>query len=54
VSALFAVAGATPFMLSDGLPGFNRFRRPFPGAQIAIMPTYVAAQTMIAFPVGTS
>jgi uncharacterized membrane protein YhhN len=40
-------------MVSDGILAINRFRRPIPGAQIAIMTSYVAAQTMIALSVST-
>jgi uncharacterized membrane protein YhhN len=51
--SLLAAAGATLFMVSDGILAINRFRRPIPGAQIAIMTSYVAAQTMIALSVST-
>ncbi|MFI5210536.1 MAG: lysoplasmalogenase [Gemmatimonadales bacterium] len=50
--ALLAAAGAALFMLSDSILALNRFRRPFPGAQVAIMTSYVAAQAMIALSVG--
>lgn len=51
--ALLAAIGATLFMLSDTILALNRFRRPVPGAQIAIMTSYVAAQAMIALSVST-
>ena len=51
--ASLAAAGATLFLLSDAILALNRFRRPWPGAQIAIMTSYVAAQAMIALSVGT-
>ncbi len=49
-----AALGATLFMASDAVLALNRFRRPFPGAQAAIMLTYVAAQALIALSVGTT
>lgn len=52
--ASLAAAGATLFMVSDAILALNRFRRPFSGAQIAIMTSYVAAQAMIALSVGTA
>jgi uncharacterized membrane protein YhhN len=51
--ALLAASGATLFMGSDASLALNRFRRPVPGAQIAIMTSYVAAQAMIALSVST-
>jgi uncharacterized membrane protein YhhN len=51
--ALLAAAGATLFMLSDAILALNRFRRPWSGAQIAIMTSYVAAQALIALSVST-
>jgi uncharacterized membrane protein YhhN len=51
--AWLAAAGATLFMASDALLALNRFRRPFPAAQAAVMTTYVAAQALIASSVGT-
>jgi uncharacterized membrane protein YhhN len=49
-----AAAGASLFMVSDAILALHRFRRPFSGAQVAIMTSYVAAQAMIALSVGTS
>ncbi len=52
--ALLAAGGATLFMLSDAILALNRFRRPFAGAQIAIISSYVAAQVLIALSVSTA
>jgi uncharacterized membrane protein YhhN len=48
---LAAFAGALLFMASDGLLAFNRFVKPIPRAQLAILGTYFAAQTLIALSV---
>jgi len=50
--AMLAAAGAALFMLSDSILAMDRFRRPWPGAQVAIMTSYVAAQAMIALSTG--
>ena len=47
--ALLAALGAALFVLSDGTLALNRFRRPFRAAQAIILPTYFAAQLLIAW-----
>ncbi len=49
--ATLAATGATLFMTSDAILAVNRFRRPLPIAQVLIMVSYVAAQTLIALSV---
>jgi uncharacterized membrane protein YhhN len=51
--ATLAAVGATLFVVSDAILALNRFRRPIPSAQTLIMGTYVAAQALIAWSVGT-
>jgi uncharacterized membrane protein YhhN len=51
-SALLAALGATLFVLSDASLALNRFHRPFRAAQAVILPTYYAAQLLIAWSVG--
>lgn len=51
--ALLAAAGAALFVLSDAALALNRFRRPFSAAQAVILPTYYAAQLLIAWSVGS-
>jgi uncharacterized membrane protein YhhN len=51
---VLAAAGATLFMVSDGLLAVNRFHRPFRMAQALTMATYVAAQALIALSVSTA
>jgi uncharacterized membrane protein YhhN len=46
--ALLAAAGSVPFVVSDAALALNRFRRPFPSAQILVLSTYWAAQWLIA------
>lgn len=41
------MAGAVLFLLSDSLIAWNKFAHPFPGAGVAIMATYVAAQWLL-------
>jgi uncharacterized membrane protein YhhN len=48
---LAAFAGALLFMASDGLLAFNRFVKPIPRGQLAILGTYFVAQTLIALSV---
>ena len=50
--ALLAAAGAALFVFSDASLALNRFRRPFRAAQGVILPTYYAAQLLIAWSVG--
>jgi uncharacterized membrane protein YhhN len=50
-SGELALAGAVLFMVSDGLLATDRFARPFPGSQAAVMATYYVAQTLIALSV---
>ncbi len=46
-SWIIVLAGAILFLLSDSGIAINRFYRPFPGAEIWIMSTYVMAQFLI-------
>ena len=46
--ALLAAAGALLFVASDSALALDRFRKPYPSAQLLIMSTYVAAQMLIA------
>ncbi len=46
-AAMFFIAGAFLFVLSDSALALNRFVEPFAGGGIFIMLTYVAAQTLI-------
>ena len=48
---LFAFAGAVLFMASDSVLAYDRFAKPIPRAQIVILGTYFAAQTLIALSV---
>jgi uncharacterized membrane protein YhhN len=50
-ATIAAAAGAFLFVVSDGVLAINRFRVTFRAAQIVIMSTYVAAQTLIALSV---
>jgi len=50
--ALLAAIGATLFVISDSALALNRFHRPFPAAQAVILPTYYAAQVLIAWSIG--
>jgi uncharacterized membrane protein YhhN len=43
-----AFTGALLFVVSDSLLALNRFKRPFPSAQLYIMTTYFTAQLLIA------
>ncbi len=40
------------FLVSDGLLAWNRFRRPFPGAQLAILGSYFSAQLLFVWLLG--
>ncbi|MEE2677406.1 MAG: lysoplasmalogenase [Myxococcota bacterium] len=51
-SALLALVGAGLFVFSDAALAWNRFRRPFPGAQAVVLSTYFAGQCGIALSVG--
>ncbi|HLO79306.1 MAG TPA: lysoplasmalogenase [Chitinophagaceae bacterium] len=46
-AAMFFIAGAFLFVLSDSALALNRFLEPFAGGGIFVMLTYVAAQTLI-------
>jgi len=50
--ALHAAIGATLFVISDAALALNRFYRPFRAAQAVILPSYYAAQLLIAWSVG--
>jgi len=43
-----ALLGALLFVVSDSILALNRFRRPFPSAQLLVMSTYFMAQWLIA------
>jgi uncharacterized membrane protein YhhN len=47
-SGRLAALGALVFMVSDATLAFDRFVRPWPGARVAVMVTYYAAQMLIA------
>jgi uncharacterized membrane protein YhhN len=47
VSWILVMAGAILFLMSDSGIAINKFLKPFPGAQLMIMSTYVLAQFMI-------
>jgi uncharacterized membrane protein YhhN len=47
-SGWLAALGALVFMVSDATLAFDRFVRPWPGARVAVMVTYYAAQMLIA------
>jgi uncharacterized membrane protein YhhN len=49
--ALFALAGAACFVLSDSALAANRFRGPLPAAQPVVLSSYWAAQLLIAWSV---
>ena len=51
-AAFLAAAGATLFLISDAALALNRFHRPVRAAQAVILPTYYAAQLLIAWSVG--
>ena len=42
-----ALAGATLFVLSDAVLGFDRFARALPHGKLIVMVTYYAAQTCL-------
>jgi len=46
-----AASGACLFLISDALIALNRFRRPFPGAQICILSTFYLSLLLIALSV---
>lgn len=48
---LCAFAGATLFLASDAVLAYDRFAKPIPRAQVIILGTYFAAQTLIALSV---
>jgi uncharacterized membrane protein YhhN len=49
--AWLAAAGATLFVVSDAALALDRFRKPYRAAQAVILPTYYAAQLLIAWSV---
>lgn len=49
--SLFAFLGSISFVASDSLLAFNKFKSPFPFAQILILSTYFIAQWLIALSV---
>jgi uncharacterized membrane protein YhhN len=49
--ALLALVGAILFTLSDAALALNRFRAPFPAAQVTILTSYYLAQWLIALSV---
>lgn len=51
-SAVFAAAGATAFVISDGLLALNRFRAPLPAAALLVLTPYYAAQFLLSASVG--
>lgn len=46
--ALMAAVGALLFVISDSALALNRFRKPYPSAQLLILSTYYPAQILIA------
>jgi uncharacterized membrane protein YhhN len=52
-SATLSLAGALFFVVSDSVLALNRFRKPFPSAQLLILSTYYVAQWFIALSVVT-
>lgn len=46
--SLFAFLGSVTFVASDSLLAFNKFKSPFPFADILILSTYFSAQWLIA------
>ena len=51
-SAALAAAGATAFVVSDGLLALNRFREPLPVAALLVLGPYYLAQLLLAASVG--
>ena len=47
--AIIGAMGATLFMISDGILGWNKFKKPFHLAEGIILLTYYSGQWMIAF-----
>ncbi|HXG28056.1 MAG TPA: lysoplasmalogenase [Nevskiales bacterium] len=50
-ASLCAMLGAILFLVSDGVLAINRFVRPFRAAELLLLSTYFAAQTLIALSV---
>lgn len=46
--SMLGALGATLFMISDGVLGWNKFKKPFPLAEAIILTTYYLGQWMIA------
>jgi uncharacterized membrane protein YhhN len=53
-SAALAAAGATAFVVSDGLLALNRFREPLPAAALLVLGPYYLAQFLLAASVGSA
>ena len=51
LKSLFAFLGSISFVASDSLLAFNKFKSPFPFAEILILSTYFIAQWLIALSV---
>ncbi|HSK73527.1 MAG TPA: lysoplasmalogenase [Pyrinomonadaceae bacterium] len=51
LKSLFTFLGSVSFVVSDSLLAFNKFKSPFPFAEILILSTYFAAQWLIALSV---
>jgi uncharacterized membrane protein YhhN len=50
-ASFYAMIGAILFMVSDSVLAINRFARPFRAAEVVLLTTYFAAQTLIALSV---
>jgi uncharacterized membrane protein YhhN len=50
--SVIAAVGAVFFLVSDGMLGFNRFRKPFHSADFLVLSTYFTAQYLIAYSMG--
>lgn len=50
-ASFYAMIGAILFMVSDSVLAINRFARPFRAAEVILLSTYFAAQTLIALSV---
>lgn len=50
-AAIYAAAGAVLFLLSDSILSWNKFVKPFAAAELLLLSTYFAGQTLIAMSV---